>query len=113
MKGCYEGDYYCGNAWGNMIVIDHGKSRFSRYAHLSGFNVKLWQIVKKGELIGFSGNTGLSDGPHLHFEIGHKLKRINGKAVSNFYVLNSADIIDPCAPPPVFQTVYDYEKLPY
>ena len=113
LTSCVEGDTFCGNAWGNQIVVDHGNSRFARYAHISASKVKLWQTVKKGDTIALSGSTGLSDGPHLHLEIGHKLKKSDGKAVSNFYVLGGQDIVDPCAPPPVFQTVYDFEKLPW
>ncbi|GLP65995.1 hypothetical protein TUSST3_26150 [Streptomyces sp. TUS-ST3] len=58
-----------GSAYGNAIVIKHGKGRYSQYAHLSRINVKVGQIVKTGQRIALSGNTGNSSGPHLHFEI--------------------------------------------
>ncbi len=54
---------------GNMIVIDHGGGLFSGYAHLSAFHVAEGQVVKPGDLIGDIGNTGLSTGAHLHWEM--------------------------------------------
>lgn len=68
------------SGYGNEIVIDHGFGYKSRYAHLNGFNVRKGQTVKRGELIGYIGNTGLSTAPHLHYEIekdGIKLDPIN------------------------------------
>ncbi|GIK56810.1 MAG: M23 family metallopeptidase [Chloroflexi bacterium] len=59
--------------YGNLIVVNHGNGYETFYGHLSGFNVVPGQIVTKGQVIGASGNTGNSSGPHLHFEI-----RING-----------------------------------
>lgn len=59
--------------YGNLIVVNHGNGFETFYAHLSGINVSPGQIVYKGNVIGLSGNTGRSSGPHIHFEI-----RING-----------------------------------
>jgi murein DD-endopeptidase MepM/ murein hydrolase activator NlpD len=58
-----------GPAYGNAIVIKHGNKTYSQYAHLSRIHVKVGQIVKTGQRIALSGNTGNSSGPHLHFEI--------------------------------------------
>lgn len=55
--------------YGNLIVIDHGYGYKTQYAHLSGFNVKRKQKVKRGEIIGFVGNTGLSRAPHVHYSV--------------------------------------------
>lgn len=60
-------------SYGNMIRITHsnykGKMLQTRYAHLSKILVKKNQQVKEGDLIGYSGNSGSSTGPHLHFEV--------------------------------------------
>jgi murein DD-endopeptidase MepM/ murein hydrolase activator NlpD len=58
-----------GPAYGNAIVIKHGNGTYSQYAHLSKVEVRVGQIVKTGQEIAKSGNTGNSSGPHLHFEI--------------------------------------------
>ncbi|NBC02114.1 MAG: peptidoglycan DD-metalloendopeptidase family protein [Bacteroidetes bacterium] len=57
--------------FGNLIEIDHGFGFVTRYAHLSSFvnKLKVGQEVKRGELIGFTGNSGLTEGPHLHYEV--------------------------------------------
>ncbi len=68
------GQYY---DYGNLIVINHGNGYETFYAHLSGINVYPGQIVNQGDLIGYSGNTGRSSGPHLHFEIRQNDFRIN------------------------------------
>jgi LysM repeat protein len=63
------------NTWGygNLIVINHGNGFETLYAHLSSINVVPGQIVYQGNVIGGTGNSGNSSGPHVHFEI-----RING-----------------------------------
>lgn len=53
--------------YGNMIIIDHGLGIFSVYGHLSAISVKVGQPVKKGNIIGNTGSTGLAGGDHLHF----------------------------------------------
>ncbi|MDT9697254.1 M23 family metallopeptidase [Streptomyces sp. P17] len=58
-----------GPAYGNAVVIKHGNGTYSQYAHLSKVQVKAGQIVKTGQRIALSGNTGNSSGPHLHLEI--------------------------------------------
>lgn len=66
-----------GSGYGYVIYIDHEDGRQTRYAHLSKILVKVGDYVKQGQKIALSGNTGVSSGPHLHFEI-----LINGKQVN-------------------------------
>lgn len=54
---------------GNMIIIDHGGGVFSGYSHLSAFAAAEGQLVAAGDLVGYVGNTGLSTGAHLHWEM--------------------------------------------
>ena len=58
-----------GGGYGIMVMIDHGNGYHTLYAHNSSLLVKCGQSVNKGQLIGYTGNTGNSTGPHLHFEI--------------------------------------------
>jgi murein DD-endopeptidase MepM/ murein hydrolase activator NlpD len=60
---------YNSGGFGNCVVIDHGYSLQSVYGHLSDIKVVHGQNVKRGDLIGISGSTGLSSGPHLHYQI--------------------------------------------
>ncbi len=55
--------------WGNHIVIDHGYGIYSGYSHLSQVHVTRGQTVVQGQIIGVSGNTGRSNGPHFHWEV--------------------------------------------
>jgi murein DD-endopeptidase MepM/ murein hydrolase activator NlpD len=55
--------------YGKQIEVDHGFGFKTKYAHLQEFKVRKGQRVKRGELIGYSGNTGKSSGPHLHYEV--------------------------------------------
>jgi murein DD-endopeptidase MepM/ murein hydrolase activator NlpD len=55
--------------FGNFIIIKHKHGFYTRYAHLLSFRVTKGQRVQQGEVIGYIGNTGLSTGPHLHYEV--------------------------------------------
>ena len=55
--------------YGKTILLDHSFNHKTLYAHLDGYAVKKGTLVKRGDLIGFMGNTGLSTGPHLHYEV--------------------------------------------
>lgn len=58
--------------YGRQILLNHGFGYKTRYAHLSKIEVMPGQKVKRGEKIGEVGNTGLSKGPHLHYEVIYK-----------------------------------------
>ncbi|NHF61413.1 M23 family metallopeptidase [Flavobacteriaceae bacterium TP-CH-4] len=70
------------SGYGKHIRIDHGYGYMSLYAHMSAYNVKRGQRVKRGDLIGFVGSTGRSEAPHLHYEVWKDKDRINP---INFY----------------------------
>ncbi len=55
--------------YGNAVVIDHGNTVGTLYAHMTADAVEVGQTVEAGELIGFVGSTGFSTGPHLHYEV--------------------------------------------
>jgi murein DD-endopeptidase MepM/ murein hydrolase activator NlpD len=63
--------------YGNLIIIDHGYGYKTLYAHLKCFAVKPGQKIIRGETIGYVGNTGLSTGPHLHYEVVKDGKKVN------------------------------------
>ncbi|MEJ1224092.1 M23 family metallopeptidase [Sediminicola sp. 1XM1-17] len=70
------------SGYGKHIRIEHGYGYMSLYGHLSKYNVKAGQRVKRGDLIGFVGSTGRSEAPHLHYEVWKDGDRINP---INFY----------------------------
>ena len=63
------------SGYGKVVYVDHGNGIETRYAHMSGFATEAGTPVRKGDLIGYVGNTGRSSGPHLHYEV-----RIDGVA---------------------------------
>ncbi|MEM7370391.1 MAG: M23 family metallopeptidase [Bacteroidota bacterium] len=65
------------STYGKYVMLCHDDAYSSLYAHLSKVLVKAGQEVVRGDTIGLSGNTGLSKGPHLHFEVFHYDKRID------------------------------------
>jgi murein DD-endopeptidase MepM/ murein hydrolase activator NlpD len=75
-----QGGYNYG--YGNVIQIDHGNGYSTVYAHLSNIGVGVCQSVSRGQWIGAAGNTGNSQGAHLHFEV-----RQNGGFINPWFVL--------------------------
>jgi phosphotransferase system IIA component len=73
---------YTDGGYGNKIIIDHGFGYRTLYGHCYKINVKPGQKVKRGDVIGLVGSTGLSTCPHLHYEV-----HVNGKKVNpiNYY----------------------------
>ena len=59
--------------YGSCVMIDHGNGYYTLYGHMSSISVSLGQSVSKGDTIGYVGDSGITTGPHLHFEI-----RVNG-----------------------------------
>ena len=78
--------------YGNLLVIKHNSTYRTVYAHLDRFNVTLGDWVNRGDVVAYSGNTGLSTGPHLHYEIrknGLSLNPLTGESSSeHILVLN-------------------------
>ena len=70
VRGVGDTDEVCRRAsYGKWILIDHGNNLTTLYAHLSLVKVLPGQAVSRGELIGYSGNSGYATGPHLHFSV--------------------------------------------
>jgi len=65
------------DGFGNHVVIDHGYGFISIYGHLSKIGVPVGMNVKRGDLIGLSGNSGTSSGPHLHYQVDHYGNHVN------------------------------------
>lgn len=63
--------------YGKLIIIDHGFGYITKYAHLNKYEVKVGDTVRRGELIALSGNTGVSTGPHLHYEVLFNKKHVD------------------------------------
>ena len=65
------------SSYGNYVVISHGSGNTTLYGHMSARRVNVGQRVKQGDVIGITGSTGNSTGPHLHFEITENGVRVN------------------------------------
>jgi murein DD-endopeptidase MepM/ murein hydrolase activator NlpD len=72
-------------AYGRAVVIDHGGGVQTLYGHLSRFSVLAGQPIRRGEVIGYSGNTGRASGAHLHYEV-----RVGGTPVNPYHYLSQS-----------------------
>ncbi|GHM98612.1 peptidase [Cytophagales bacterium WSM2-2] len=66
-----------GTTYGNVVFVDHGYGFETRYAHMTKYIVGIGQKIKRGQILGYVGNTGLSYGPHLHYEVLYNNKFVN------------------------------------
>jgi murein DD-endopeptidase MepM/ murein hydrolase activator NlpD len=76
------------NGYGNFITVQHRNNQETAYAHLSRIDVRKGQKVEQGEFIGAVGSTGLSTGPHLHFEF-----RDKGQHVDPLTIVRSGETV--------------------
>lgn len=81
-KGVVELAYYS-DSYGYNVLIRHNESLETRYAHMSVLYVEQGDSVEQGQILGLSGNTGDSTGPHLHFEVIKSGIKINPLSVMN------------------------------
>ncbi|ULF98046.1 M23 family metallopeptidase [Vibrio alginolyticus] len=77
---------------GNFLRLQHSFGFSSSYSHLKAFKVKSGQFVKKGQLIAISGNSGLSSGPHLHYEVRFVGRALNPKPFVDWSLNDFEDI---------------------
>lgn len=68
---------YNTGGYGREVVIDHGNGYSTLYAHLSRFEVIPGQEVRRGEVIAYSGNSGRTTAPHLHYEVRVRNQPVN------------------------------------
>lgn len=76
-NGKIEKTGYARGGYGRHVIINHNYGYKTIYAHMNEVIVKKGQEIKRGEIIGYVGNTGLSDGPHLHYEVEKDGKKVN------------------------------------
>jgi len=77
---------------GNLVTIQHIYGFKTYYAHLSKFAVQSGTFVKKGDLIAYSGNSGMSSGPHLHYEVRFLSKSLNPYSFIKWNIANYEEI---------------------
>ena len=75
-------------SYGNYVVVSHGSGNTTLYAHMSSRKVSVGQYVNQGDVLGITGSTGNSTGPHLHFEITENGVRINPLKYLTNYIKN-------------------------
>ena len=82
------------SGYGKLVIIEHNYGFKSYFGHLNKIVVKSTKFVKKGDLIGYTGNTGMSSGPHLHYEIKFIHRRVNPYYFIKWTVENYKEIFE-------------------
>lgn len=82
------GGFHKSSGFGKLIILQHNFGFKTYFAHLDAVKVKGGEFVSKGQLIGLSGNTGLSTGPHLHYEIRHLFSAIDPEPFLSWNITN-------------------------
>ena len=76
-NGIVDESSYSSSGYGNNVWINHSFGYRTHYAHMIKLNCKTGQKIKRGQVIGWVGSTGKSTGPHLHYEISYKGKKVD------------------------------------
>ena len=74
------------SSYGNYVVVSHGSGNTTLYAHMSSRKVSEGDYVNQGDVLGITGSTGISSGPHLHFEITENGERVDPLTYLTGYV---------------------------
>ena len=86
--------YSKGTGYGNLIILSHAFGFRTYYAHLDRLDVRPGQYVRNGELIGTIGNTGVSTGPHLHYEVTFIQRKLDPASFVQWSIENYEDIFE-------------------
>ena len=81
-------------AFGRMIIISHNFGFETLYAHLKRTKVKVGDVIKKGQFVGYTGNSGRGSGPHLHYEVKYASKVLNPKDFVSWNMKNYEKIFE-------------------
>lgn len=82
------------SGYGNLVVLQHNYGFKTYYGHLSKITIQAGKFLKKGDLVGYSGNTGLVSGPHLHYEVRFIQRVLDPVEFVKWGVENYTDIFD-------------------
>ena len=82
------GGFHKSSGYGKLIILQHNLGFKTYYGHLKTVKVKSGEYISKGQLIGLSGNTGMSTGPHLHYEIRHLFTTIDPEPFLSWNITN-------------------------
>jgi murein DD-endopeptidase MepM/ murein hydrolase activator NlpD len=86
--------YHKKSGYGNLVILSHDHGFKTLYGHMSSLKVKTGQVIRQGQEIGFVGSTGLSSGPHLHYEVSFVQRKLNPTAFVQWDLKNYNEIFN-------------------